>query len=217
MSLIITAPEGGSAWPLLEAGTYPAVCVGIYDLGEHDSPQFGKRARKVLIMWELPGETQEFDGKAESRTMSQTYTASLGEKANLRKMLDGWRGRPFTPEELKGFDLHNILGVPCLLGTVVKDKSQGGGQYASISTVSKLPKGFPPPEIRGQIISFDLDSPTALQDMEGLPRWIQERIKESVTYQAMTEAMEDVQDDKNPFAGLDADRISQETFGPLSF
>lgn len=210
MSLIVSAPDGGSKWPLLEAGTYPAVCIGIIDIGEHENSMYDNTARKVIIMWELPGETIENDGKIESRVISETYTASLGEKANLRKMLDGWRGRPFTQEELKGFDLRNILGVPCLLGTVVKEKN-GGGQFAKIGTVSKLPKGFPAPMARNAQIIFDLDDPT--HDMEALPKWIQDRIKESVTYQRRIDGMEDVQDDTNPFAGVNADDVCATAFG----
>lgn len=213
MSLVVTAKEGGSMWPLLEAGTYPAVCTGIIDIGEQENAAFGNKSRKIIIMWELPGETMEINGETEARIMSQTYTASLGDKANLRKMLDGWRGRPFTPEELKGFDLRNILGVPCLLGTLVKEKAQGGGQFAVIGTVSKLPKGFPAPQPMGEKIVFDLDSPTALQDMELLPKWIQDRIKESLTYQSMIGAMEDVQDDKNSFGSLTAEDVEQTAFG----
>lgn len=53
MSLIVSAPEGGSKWPLLEAGTYPAVCTGIIDIGEHDNPMYATSARKVIIMWEM--------------------------------------------------------------------------------------------------------------------------------------------------------------------
>ena len=199
MSLIVSAPEGGSKWPLLEAGTYPAVCIGIIDIGEHDNPMYATSARKVIIMWEMPGETMEIDGKEESRVMSETYTASLGDKANLRKMLDGWRGRPFSPEELKGFDLRSILGVPCLLGTVVKEKANGQGQFAKISTVSKLPKGFQVPQPRNVPSSFDLDAPTALQDMEALPKWVQDRIKESITYQSMPQNMVDASGEQNPF------------------
>ena len=199
MSLIVSAPEGGSKWPLLEAGTYPAVCTGIIDIGEHDNPMYATSARKVIIMWEMPGETMEIDGKEESRVMSETYTASLGDKANLRKMLDGWRGRPFSPEELKGVDMRNILRVPCLLGTVVKEKANGQGQFAKISTVSKLPRGFQVPQPRNVPILFDLDAPTALQDMEALPKWVQDRIKESITYQSMPQNMVDASGEQNPF------------------
>ena len=210
MSLIVSAPEGGSKWPLLESGTYPAVCIGIIDIGEHENNMYDNTARKVIIMWELPGETMENDGEIESRVMSETYTASLSEKANLRKMLDGWRGRPFTQEELRGFDLRNILGIPCLLGTVVKENN-GGRQFAKIGTVSKLPKGFPAPMARNPQIIFDLDDPN--HDMEALPKWIQDRIKESITYQSRIDRMEDVQDDINPFAGVNADDVCATAFG----
>ena len=44
-----------------------------------------------------------------ARTISATYTLSLGERSNLRKMLESWRSRAFTPEELQGFDLEKVF------------------------------------------------------------------------------------------------------------
>ena len=64
-----------------------------------------------IFMWELPGEEIEIEGEMKPRAISETYTNSLGEKANLRKMLENWRGRAFTQEEMDGFDLRNVLGL----------------------------------------------------------------------------------------------------------
>lgn len=206
MSLTVSAPEGGSRWPLLEAGTYPAVCFGLVDIGAQENKMYNNVSRKVVIMWEIPSETMAIDGKTETRVISETYTSSLGDKANLRKMLEGWRGRPFTEQELMGFDLHNILGMSCLLGTIVKDKN-GGGQFAKIGTVSKLPKGFPPVAGRKDKIVFDLDEPGALDAMANLPEWLQTRIKESTTYKRLTGGFEDIEDENNPFSDIQEDDL----------
>jgi hypothetical protein len=132
-------------------------------------------------MWEIPDETIDIDGKPMPRAISGTYTLSLGEKASLRKMLEGWRGRVFTELELKGFDLGNVLGAPCMLGIIQEPREDK--VYARISTVSKIPKGIPAPTgtINKQIY-FDLTDPGALDAVEALPEWVKEKVKKSTTY-----------------------------------
>lgn len=110
MSLIAKA-SGGSKFPILEAGSYPAMCYAIVDIGQQYNKTFNNYAQKVIFMWELPGEEIEIEGEMKPRAISETYTNSLGEKANLRKMLENWRGRAFTQEEMDGFDLRNVLGL----------------------------------------------------------------------------------------------------------
>jgi len=41
--------------------------------------------------------------------ISKRYTMSLGEQSTLRKDLESWRGKKFTPEELQGFDLNACI------------------------------------------------------------------------------------------------------------
>ena len=100
MSLTISEKKESSV-PLLEAGTYTAVCCELVDLGQQYNEKWGTSARKVLIGWEVVGETVNVNGEAQPRIFSKTYTASLNEKASLRKDLNAWRGRPFTDEELE--------------------------------------------------------------------------------------------------------------------
>ena len=179
MSLTVTA-KGGPSIPILEAGTYPAVCYGLIDIGLQYNEMYKSASNKVIIIWEIPGETITIDGEEKPRVMSQTYTASLSERAALRRDLELWRGRKFTDEELAGFDLKSIVGAPCLL-TVVHRES-GGKTYANIGAVAKLAKGLQRPQGSIEPIVFNLDT-DPLEKMELMPEWIQERIKRSVTYQ----------------------------------
>lgn len=177
MSLIIN--EGSStSIPLLPEDVYPAVCNMLVDLGDQYSERFGNTSRKVLISWELPGEKLD---NGESRRLSNTYTASLNSKGNLRKDLISWRGRDFTIEELKAFDLKNIVGAPCML-SVVHKVGQDGQKRAVIGGIMKLPKGMPVPALSNGFTIFDLDDPDAENQMKTLPEWIQTRIKESETW-----------------------------------
>ena len=181
---LIAKETGGSRIPPIEAGSYPAVCYALVDLGDQYSQKFDKCSRQVLIMWEIPGETITIEGEELPRALSATYTNSLSKKAKLRTMLEGWRGRAFTAEELKGFDLSKLIGIGCMIG-VTHTRKTDGSEYAKISSVSKLPKGFTVPEPQNTSVVFDLDKPGALDKMAILPEWVQNRVRESETYKNM--------------------------------
>lgn len=186
MSNFIVRETGGKRFPIIEAGAYPAICYAIVDVGEQYSVQFNNSSRKVIFMWELPTEEIEIDGEMKPRAISETYTLSLGEKAKLRAMLENWRGRSFTAEELKGFDLENVLGKPCMLSIIHKTK-QDGTPFAAIASVSRTPKGMQVPgEPYNAPILLSLEDPDSLDRMQQLPEWIQNRIRESETYKDLT-------------------------------
>lgn len=186
MSLFVN--EGaGTTIPLLAEDVYPAVCCMLVDLGEQYSERFNNTQRKVLISWELPGEKLD---NGDTRRLSNTYTASLNSKGNLRKDLISWRGRDFTVEELKKFDLRNIVGAPCML-SVIHKVGQDGNKRAVIGGIMKLPKGMPLPTLTNGFTIFDLDDPDAETKMADLPEWIQTRIKESETWKEMEESAEE--------------------------
>jgi hypothetical protein len=105
-----------------------------------------------LISWELPEETIEIEGKQVPITTSRFYTNSLGEKANLRKDLESWRGRVFTDDELRRFDLESILSKPCML-TIVG----GENGKTKIAGVMGLPKNTQCPEQINPSSAFWLD------------------------------------------------------------
>lgn len=191
--------------PILEAGTYPARCIGIIDTGEQWNEMAGKSRREILFLFELPTELVEIDGEQKPRYMSQTYTMSMNEKAKMRIALETWRGKAFTEEELRGFDLTSVVDKPCML-TVVQKQSKNGKTYANISGIAKLIKGMTIPDAMSTLTVFDLDAPDALEKLETLPEWIQNKIKQSETYKekiaGATEAQGfmDINPDDLPFA-----------------
>lgn len=178
MSLTTSAKGGASIAPL-EPGTYPAICYGLIDIGVQYNETYKNSSPKVIIMWEIPGETITIEGEKKPRVMSQIYTSSLNERAALRRDLALWRGRDFTEAELASFDLKTIVGVPCLL-TVVQ-REYNGRTYANIGGVTKMAKGMEKPKGTLEKVIFDLDT-DPLGKIDELPEWIQERIKKSETY-----------------------------------
>ena len=202
MSLTVNATEGTGIQPIAE-GTYLAICNMLVDLGLQFNETYKNSSRKVLIGWEIPDETYEYDGETHRKTLSKRYTASLSERATLRQDLAAWRGRDFTQEELAAFDLRNIVGVSCLINVIHKESN--GKTYANISSIMALPKGMKKAALNEPPIIFDLDTDD-LSVIDNLPAWIGEIIKKSETYLERTvkpvevsEIPEDDSEEQLPF------------------
>ena len=105
--------DSGNDNPPMPSGIKFAVCVGVYDLGTHFDRMYDKERHSGVFIFEVPSEritiTKDGEDKDLPRQISNRYTLSLGEKANLRRDLESWRGRGFSEEELDGFNiLENI-------------------------------------------------------------------------------------------------------------
>ena len=90
---------------------YEAVCTMLIDMGVQNNPRFGTSSRKIRLVWEVLGQTVKIGDQEYPRQISKEFTNSLSDKSNLRKALQSWRGKSFTPQELKGFDLRKVLGA----------------------------------------------------------------------------------------------------------
>lgn len=206
MSLTIAKPaDSGGDFRILDSGTHAAVCTWIVDLGPQEMEFQGEVSEKqrIRLRFEVPSERVEWesDGKKHEGPMViwKEYTASLHEKATLRKHLAGWRGRDFTESELAGFDLKNILGQPCMI-SVTHRTAANGKTYANIDGISKLMKGLEAkPE--GDLFYFDFDDHTQ-EEYEQLPEWLRQKVdagkKLQERQQARTEAPQAYFDERNP-------------------
>jgi hypothetical protein len=167
----------------MPAGNHVAVCNMVVDLGNQlvRSERYGDKVkRQVWIRWETPHEEITFtdrDGneKTGPRVIGQAFTLSLHENSALRPVLESWRGRAFTEEERRGFDVSKLLGVPCMVNVIHAES--GGKTYANIGSVSPLPKGMEKPESKIGLLLYD-------DEHEGnfsqLPEWLQKKINEQV-------------------------------------
>jgi hypothetical protein len=184
---------GGGDFELCPAGTHLATCYIVADIG-HQEGAYGIKP-KVVLVWELPNEKMQ-DGRPFA--ISQIYTASLSEKANLRHDLEAWRGRPFSKDELAGFDLKNVLGKSCTL--TVTHSTKGDRTYANIASIGGVMKGMQVPALTNEPILFDMDAfDNAV--LQALPKWIQTKIENAVTPAAKkaapAHAGDDFDDDVN--------------------
>ncbi len=119
----------GSEFVPAPDGVANAVCVDEVDLGIVAST-FGPK-HMLKLVWEI----EELMENGKRFLVSKRYAASLHEKATLHKDLKSWRGKAFTPDELKAFDLANVVGKPCQLVIVHAEKD--GSVYANVQTVAK--------------------------------------------------------------------------------
>lgn len=183
MALTI-AHTDSTEFELPPAGATAARCCAVIDLGTQKASYQGesKAQAKLLLSFEL-AETRS-DGTP--HRVSRRMTASLHKKAQLRAFLEQWRGRPFTDEDLRAFNVGKLLGAPALLNLVHVERA--GKQYANILSVSPVPKGMSAPELREAPTLFDLSAPD-WQVFAGLSSRLQETISASPEYQAQAARM----------------------------
>jgi hypothetical protein len=115
-------------------GLHQAVCCDVVDLGVVKN-QWGEKLT-VEFRWFLDC-LNEKTGKMHMAV--KRYTNSLNEKATLRHHLEAWRGRKFTAEELKQFDLENCLTTNCQI-QIVHNIGDDGTVYGNVQTVVPAPK-----------------------------------------------------------------------------
>lgn len=176
MSMIVKS-NGNSEIKQLEPGVYTGIASAIIDLGIQENTLFGNKQRKAIIIWNIVGETVKVNDEILPRVMSKEYTMSLGEKSTLRKDLEAWRGRPFTAEELNGFDLKNILNVPCQLQ--INQQDRNGKTYVNIAAIMAIPKGMRVEPIK-DVYVFDTYESETWNNYDKIPNWIKEKIKKAL-------------------------------------
>jgi hypothetical protein len=123
------------------AGVHNAVCVDVADLGLEPNKFDATKpdVYKVRIIWELEEKNPDTGNPF---TVASKFTLSINKKSSLRKFLIPWRGRDFTEEEEKGFDVEKLIGVPCLL-QVLHNAGEDGQVWANVASVMPHQKGQP--------------------------------------------------------------------------
>ena len=172
---MIAKSEGNSNIKRLEDGVYPAISSMLIDLGIQKSERYGKSSRKFIVVWNIKDEFIEVNGEQFPRVMSKEYTMSLGEKSNLRKDLQAWRGKQFTLEELEGFNLLNILNIGCQLQ--ILNTENNGKTYTNIVSIMALPKGIEISQLDKTVV-FDTYDEKTWNNYTEIPKWMQEKIKQ---------------------------------------
>ena len=164
-------------------GNHVARAVSMIDMGTQKNKFDPSKAdqRKVRISFELPDELRE-DGKP--FIVSQKFTLTMHEKGSLRKFLQSWRGKPFSEDEAKRFNISVLLGKPCLLN-IIHETKEAGKTYANIASVATLPKGMNAPAQITPTLEFSLSPGDYVQaEYDALPDFMREEIALSPEYRA---------------------------------
>jgi hypothetical protein len=148
----ITAKNTGNNFEVTPSGNHIARCYSMVEIGTVKEEFKGevKNLHKVRITWELPLEKRVFnpDKGEQPFSISKEYTLSMHEKAVLRKDLSSWRGKPFSEDEAKSFDITKLLGIACMINVVHIVSSKSGNTYANVAAITPMPKGVScPPQI----------------------------------------------------------------------
>ena len=170
MGLTVSQTDGGGGFAQVPPGMHLARCYRIVDMGTQQSTWQGKTKFQPKVMFQFEVHSEDADGnpllteKGEPLSISKNFTASFFDTAKLRTELENWRSRAFTEEELRGFQLKNVLGVWAML-SVVREKGQDGKDYTNISSINPVPSNIKRaglPNGHNPLKAFDLDEP----DME---------------------------------------------------
>ena len=183
MSIIVKAGEQTQR-VLIPEGNYVARAYRMIHVGTTYSEKYEKTFNQVELTWEFPTEQHTFndDKGPEPFATSKLYTLSLHEKSTLRAHLTAWRGKSFTPDELKGFDITNVLGAYCMIQIVHNTPEGSDRTYANIASISSMPKGLEKPKAINQDVIFDFENNFDMQFVQNLPDFLREKIQSSNEY-----------------------------------
>lgn len=190
----LTVKETGFIVP---PGRHLALCYGVVDLGSQPNRfEPNKSEKKVKILFELSDLIIQFIEGADKRpaAVSKEYTKSLSLSAELRQHLESWRGNKFTEIQLKGFDLYNILGKPCMLEVFHKPQAKGGF-WVEIKQIYTAPKGNTPPQFN-ETMKFSFEE-YSIESFLKLPDYLQKKVSQSEEYRDLPSELKPILDSQN--------------------
>lgn len=202
-SSIKATAKGGKDFEIAPAGVHFAICTQIVHVGLQRSPtgKFGDK-EEVYLQFELPDIRHKYtkDGKEidAPAVVRRKFGLSLSEKSHLRPFLEAWRGKPFTSEELEGFEIAALAGKVCQLQVIHEASGDGKKTYANIAGAFGLvkeqreglvanPKRADP---WGEVIVYSPNDTSASgrETYQKLPEWLREIIDRRVIPQDKTAA-----------------------------
>ena len=177
---LIASDSGGKDYDPIPQGVYQAVCWMVCDLGTQHNRVYDTYRRQVVIGWELPSEPIEMEKNGEMvqvpKVISRKFGLSLSPKGYLRPFLESWRGKPFTAEELIGFDISKLIQVNCQLNII--HNTVDTKTYANIASAIPLAKETPKLKCVADTVYYSMDD-HGLSVPENVPEWIKALIMNS--------------------------------------
>lgn len=191
--VVITGEVGGTFTPA-PSGNHLAILTRITMLGTIDNSFEGhvKRDPMLRLEFELVNTNHVFDEDKgpEPFVIAKNYKLSMNEKANLRKMIEGWIGEKLQKDEAKNFNVAKMLRAQCMCNVVHRVSQKNGNTYAEIASIAQVPDGVEVKEPRTDVKIFILQKGTTKETFDStkfaaLPEFIQKIIKTSDEYIAL--------------------------------
>jgi len=206
--------SGDKEFKMVPSGTHLARCYRIVDLGTQAAEWNGetKYQRKIMLGWEIHGDDDAGEplltDEGKPMAIFKNYTFSWSENSNIRKDLQAWRGQPWSDEEVKRFNLENILGQWCMLN-VLQSPGKNGKIYANVAGISPVPgmiKKAGLPQGINELQVFKLNEPD-WDLFETFSKGLKAKIESSPEYRAATgkKSAPKVQETEDSFDDLSSD------------
>jgi hypothetical protein len=159
--MIVTGSAPVKEFQIAPTGSHLARLYRIIDLGTQKSEYMGKvnMLRKVKFFWELHGDDL---------------------KTDEGKPLESWRGKSFTDDELRGFDLTNLLDKWCMI--TVQHRESNGKTYADAVAVTPVPAVVAKTGLPSGV------NPTLLFDMQKFDQAVFDSLSDGLKNQIMQSA-----------------------------
>ena len=161
------APTESVDFELPPGGTYLGTFLGLIDLGTQEWEWNGKKqsSHKIYFLWEL----NERNANDDNFIVGADYTFSLNEKANLRKMIEGYSGKPLDPS--KEIDISVLVGKPCIV-SVAEGITSGGKKFVEVTGIARLMKGQVAHSPSRETFLFDIDTHPDFSVDPPIPDWV---------------------------------------------
>lgn len=183
MGIIATKTEGTNISPVPN-GNHIAICYEMIEIGTVYNETHQKHEKKVRIGWELCLEKKQFkpDEPAKPYVINREFTLSMHEKSTLRQFLESWRGKKFTDDESRAFDVTVLLGKPCLLNVVHSESNNK--VYSNVSGITSVPKGttIPTQVNQSRLLSYDNFDWTMF---DSLPDFLKDKMKKTPEFEKL--------------------------------
>ena len=210
MSFIVE--DKGGDFERCPSGMHLGRCYRIIDLGTQKSEYMGqvKYLHKVMLGWELHGTNDAGeplkmkDGRPVG--IFKNYTLSWSEKANLRLDLQSWRGKQFSQEEMRRFDLKTVLGVWCMLN-IIDRVGNDGKTYTNVNGLTPVPSvikqaGLPTPVNKNEL--FNIGDPDMAM-FETFSDNLKKKISSSPEWQKRNAPQNSAPESASPYDDMDDD------------
>lgn len=195
MSDTVLARGSSAKYQSHPEGQFVGQCVDVIDLGDKVE-EFPGTPKKLVPKCALVYRTGEKNGETgEYIDIAREFTISMGDKSNLRKYLEQWRGKPYSADVVaQGVPLHKLTGQHGLL-TIAHKTSGQGRTYANIVSCVGIPK-----QMAGAV--------TIYGDYKRADYWAQRKADYAAAaqvFRAASAAPPDESDDEFPDALRDGD------------